>query len=185
MYSTDAQVIVPDGQYFTLNPGQCALAITHERVRLAPTLCGLLEGRSRFARLGIFVHITASFMQPGINNQQVLEIFNASNVCSGSRARDLKLHKTSLVLLRTAFVSPPFAFCFCCAPPCTEHRRAAPRDPSVPVHFHETRRDRPIPRPFRDPRTVSASTPFSLPPPTTTSMLICFKKVSDELTPPL
>lgn len=37
------------------------------------------EGRSRFARLGLLVHITAGFMNPGINNRQVLEIFNASN----------------------------------------------------------------------------------------------------------
>jgi dCTP deaminase len=37
------------------------------------------EGRSRFARLGLFVHITAGFMQPGINNRQVLEIYNASS----------------------------------------------------------------------------------------------------------
>lgn len=37
------------------------------------------EGRSRFARLGLFVHITAGFMNPGIDNRQVLEIYNASN----------------------------------------------------------------------------------------------------------
>ena len=35
------------------------LGITEENVKLAPHLCGLLEGRSRFARLGLFVHITA------------------------------------------------------------------------------------------------------------------------------
>jgi len=38
-----------------------------------------LEGRSRFARLGLFVHITAGFMNPAISNRQVLEIYNASN----------------------------------------------------------------------------------------------------------
>ena len=38
------------------------------------------EGRSRFARLGLFVHITAGFMNPGIKNKQVLEIYNASSV---------------------------------------------------------------------------------------------------------
>lgn len=42
-------------------------------------LCDFAEGRSRFARLGLFVHITAGFMQPGINNRQVLEIYNASS----------------------------------------------------------------------------------------------------------
>jgi deoxycytidine triphosphate deaminase len=40
----------------------------------------IIEGRSRFARLGLSVHITASFINPGANNQTVLEIFNASSL---------------------------------------------------------------------------------------------------------
>mmetsp|Transcript_20598 Transcript_20598/g.34335 ORF Transcript_20598/g.34335 Transcript_20598/m.34335 type:complete len:93 (+) Transcript_20598:333-611(+) len=54
------------------------IAMTQENVKLSPAICGLFEGRSRFARLGLFVHITASFMQPGIDARVVLEIFNAS-----------------------------------------------------------------------------------------------------------
>lgn len=64
------------GEFYLLLPGQACLGITKERVKLAPSLCGLLEGRSRFARMGLFVHITAGFMNPGINNRQVLEIYN-------------------------------------------------------------------------------------------------------------
>lgn len=87
------KVMVPDGQCYTLLPGQSCLAITRESIKLAPHICGLLgpfellncevtfsEGRSRFARLGLFVHITASFINPGIDNQQVLEIYNSSLV---------------------------------------------------------------------------------------------------------
>ena len=73
------RVLVPPGEYYMLLPGQSCLAITRETIKLPHTLCGLLEGRSRFARLGLFVHITASFINPGINNRQVLEIFNSSN----------------------------------------------------------------------------------------------------------
>jgi len=73
------KVTLAEGDAYLLLPGQSCLAITVEQIKLAPTLCGLLEGRTRFARLGLFVHITAGFMQPGINNRQVLEIFNASN----------------------------------------------------------------------------------------------------------
>ena len=40
----------------------------------------IIEGRSRFARLGLSVHITASFVNPGTDNQTVLEIFNASSL---------------------------------------------------------------------------------------------------------
>ena len=65
---------------FVLLPGETVLGITKERIRLAPSLCGRLEGRSRFARLGLMVHVTAGFMQPGINNRQVLEISNVSSV---------------------------------------------------------------------------------------------------------
>jgi len=68
---------------FVLLPGESALGITKERIKLAPFLCGRLEGRSRFARLGLMVHVTAGFMQPGINNRQVLEISNVSSVALG------------------------------------------------------------------------------------------------------
>ncbi|HEY3998109.1 MAG TPA: dCTP deaminase [Candidatus Xenobia bacterium] len=66
--------------HFVLMPGETVLGITLERIRLAPNICGWLEGRSRFARLGLMVHITAGFMQPGIDNHQVLEISNVSSI---------------------------------------------------------------------------------------------------------
>ena len=64
--------------YFVLMPGESVLAITQERITLPDNICGRLEGRSRFARLGLLVHITASFMHPGISNHQLLEMYNAS-----------------------------------------------------------------------------------------------------------
>ena len=70
--------LVQVDDYFVLLPGQTVLSITRERIKLAPYFCGRLEGRSRFARLGLMVHVTAGFMQPGINNRQVLEISNVS-----------------------------------------------------------------------------------------------------------
>jgi len=73
------KLVLKQGEAFLLSPGQACLGITEERIKLDPKICGLLEGRSRFARIGLFVHITAGFMNPGINNRQVLEIYNASN----------------------------------------------------------------------------------------------------------
>lgn len=61
---------------FTLLPGETILGITQEKIRLSPSLCGWIQGRSRFARIGLLVHMTASFIQPGIDNRQVLEISN-------------------------------------------------------------------------------------------------------------
>lgn len=65
---------------FLLLPGQMVHAITKERIQLSPTLCGWIEGRSRFGRLGLTVHITASFVQPGTAGHQVLEMNNAGPV---------------------------------------------------------------------------------------------------------
>lgn len=65
-----------EGQHILIMPGETVLGITRERLRLGPGLCGWLEGRSRFARLGLMVHISAPFMGPGIDSQQVLEMSN-------------------------------------------------------------------------------------------------------------
>ncbi|MEK6816869.1 MAG: dCTP deaminase [Nanoarchaeota archaeon] len=62
----------------TLKHGEFILGITEEKITLPEDICGHLSGRSRFARLGIIVHATASFIQPGIDNKQVLEIYNLS-----------------------------------------------------------------------------------------------------------
>ncbi len=82
----------------SLNPGGFVLGITKERIALPEDICGWLSGRSRFARLGLLVHITANFVQPGINNKQVLEIYNASpNIVKlkpGTRVIQLILQRT-------------------------------------------------------------------------------------------
>lgn len=69
-------VWIEDDELLVLEPGETLLGMTVERLQLSDGLCGWLEGRSRFARLGLLVHISASFMQPGIANHQVLEISN-------------------------------------------------------------------------------------------------------------
>lgn len=68
------KIVSPDG--VLLQSSETILGLTVERVTLAAHLCGWLEGRSRFARLGLAVHVTAGFMQPGIDNRQVLEMTN-------------------------------------------------------------------------------------------------------------
>jgi dCTP deaminase len=69
-------VHVEDGGYIVIKPGEMVLGITKEKITLADNISGRLEGRSRFARFGLAVHVTAGFMHPGISNHQVLEIVN-------------------------------------------------------------------------------------------------------------
>ena len=70
------EVHVKDGDFIVIKPGEMILGITKERITLADSISGRLEGRSRFARFGLAVHVTAGFMHPGISNHQVLEIVN-------------------------------------------------------------------------------------------------------------
>lgn len=67
---------VEDSKGFILEPFTSCLGITKEQITLPPNMCGLLEGRSRMARVGLIIHFTAGIMMPGINNRQVLEICN-------------------------------------------------------------------------------------------------------------
>jgi dCTP deaminase len=60
----------------TLEPGDFALGITKEQIKLPSTICAWLSGRTRYARLGLGVHVTANFIQPGVNNKQILELKN-------------------------------------------------------------------------------------------------------------
>ena len=52
------------------------LGITREKIRMPPDMIGTLEGRSRYARMGLAVHVTSALVQPGSHNRQVLEIVN-------------------------------------------------------------------------------------------------------------
>lgn len=72
------QITVDDT--FLLLPGQSVLGITRETISLSNNLCGWLEGRSRFARVGLTIHSTAGFVQPGVKNRQVLEMSNVAPI---------------------------------------------------------------------------------------------------------
>ena len=61
---------------FTLLPGGFIIGRTLETVGLSNFLSGRVEGRSRLARLGIGIHVTAPKIDPGFKNQITLEIFH-------------------------------------------------------------------------------------------------------------
>jgi dCTP deaminase len=60
----------------TLKPGELCLGKTLERLTLPKNVMGKLEGRSRYARMGVIIHTTSALVQPGSDNHQVLEIVN-------------------------------------------------------------------------------------------------------------
>ena len=70
-------VIVDIAKGYVLEPGELVLGITKETVTLPDDICGWLNSRSSFARIGLMSHVTAPFVCPGVSNRQVLEIYNA------------------------------------------------------------------------------------------------------------
>lgn len=62
---------------YIIRPGELVLGITKEKITLPENICGWLNSRSSYARIGLMSHITAPFIAPGIANKQVLEIYNA------------------------------------------------------------------------------------------------------------
>jgi dCTP deaminase len=96
-YREHTRVAALDEPYL-LVPGVTIHGITREKLTLPPDLCGFLEGRSRYARLGLMIHVTSAFVQPGVDNRQVLEMSNVSSqpllIHSGVRICQLVLMRT-------------------------------------------------------------------------------------------
>jgi dCTP deaminase len=84
-YRTITQVRPLDGRY-VMRPGETIHGITRERICLPDDVSGWLEGRSRFARLGLMIHVTSGFVAPGVQTRQVLEMSNVSGRSLAIRA---------------------------------------------------------------------------------------------------
>lgn len=67
-----------EAESIVIGPNQQINAVTLERVEIADQLVGRLDGRSRLARFGVSVHITAHRIDPGFKGNIVLEIYNCS-----------------------------------------------------------------------------------------------------------
>ena len=59
-----------------IHPGEFVLGTTHEFIRVPVDMVARLEGRSSYGRLGIAVHSTAGYCDPGWEGQITLEIQN-------------------------------------------------------------------------------------------------------------
>jgi len=83
----------------TITPGQFLLGHSMEYIKLPDDICGNLEGRSSFARLGIEIHMTAGFIDPGFEGAITLEIYNAGSTTvrlyPGMRIGQIRFEKCS------------------------------------------------------------------------------------------
>jgi dCTP deaminase len=65
---------------FVLHPGEFVLGATVERVALPSDIVARLEGKSSLGRLGLLIHSTAGYIDPGWSGTLTLELSNVANL---------------------------------------------------------------------------------------------------------
>lgn len=65
---------------FILHPGEFALGLIFEETGVSDKLVGRLEGKSSLGRLGLIIHTTAGYLDPGNSLKMTLELFNAGRL---------------------------------------------------------------------------------------------------------
>jgi dCTP deaminase len=76
---TELLTIEPD-EPFILHPGEFVLGQTLEWVELPVDLVARLEGRSSLGRIGLLIHSTAGYVDPGWKGNLTLELSNVANL---------------------------------------------------------------------------------------------------------
>jgi dCTP deaminase len=74
------QVIAREDQPFVIHPGEFCLGRTEEWVELPDDIVARIEGKSSLGRLGLIVHATAGFCDPGWKGTLTLELNNLTRV---------------------------------------------------------------------------------------------------------
>ncbi|MFQ5826824.1 MAG: dCTP deaminase [Dehalococcoidia bacterium] len=74
------EVQLEKNQYFSLQPGEFVLGSTLEHVGLPDDLVARLEGKSSLGRVGLLVHSTAGYVDPGWRGRLTLELSNVSKL---------------------------------------------------------------------------------------------------------
>ena len=75
-----SEVVMPDGVPFVIHPGEFCLGNTLEWVTVPNDLVARIEGKSSLGRLGLLVHATAGFCDPGFEGNLTLELANLTRV---------------------------------------------------------------------------------------------------------
>ena len=65
---------------FVLHPGEFVLGATVERIVLPDDIVARLEGKSSLGRLGLLIHSTAGYVDPGWDGTLTLELSNVANL---------------------------------------------------------------------------------------------------------
>ncbi len=73
-------VKIKKGDPLIVHPGEFLLGTTVEKVKIPNDIVAQLNGRSSLGRLGIIIHATAGFIDPGFEGYITLEMTNMANI---------------------------------------------------------------------------------------------------------
>ena len=73
-------VTASEAEPFVLHPGEFVLGTTFEKVSLSNKVVSRLEGKSSLGRIGLLIHSTAGFVDPGFSGYLTLELSNVANL---------------------------------------------------------------------------------------------------------
>lgn len=73
-------ITIEDDSPFIVQPGEFVLGVTMEKIKVPDYLVARCEGRSSIGRLGIIIHSTAGFVDPGFEGTITLEITNINRM---------------------------------------------------------------------------------------------------------
>ena len=90
---------------FILHPGEFVLGSTVERVVIPDDLVARLEGKSSLGRLGLLIHSTAGYIDPGWDGHITLELSNVARLPI-TIYKDMKIGQLSFLQLTTPVDTP-------------------------------------------------------------------------------
>ena len=73
-------VTATEAEPFVLHPGEFVLGTTYEKVTLSNKVVARLEGKSSLGRIGLLIHSTAGFVDPGFSGYLTLELSNVASL---------------------------------------------------------------------------------------------------------
>jgi dCTP deaminase len=74
------EVTIDDGKPFFIHPGEFVLASTIEALTLPDDIVAQIEGKSSLGRIGLLIHATAGYVDPGWTGKLTLELSNVAKM---------------------------------------------------------------------------------------------------------
>jgi dCTP deaminase len=102
---TELVSITDDDEPFILHPTEFVLGQTLEWVELPDDLVGRIEGKSSLGRLGLLIHSTAGYVDPGWKGNLTLELSNVANLPI-ALYRGMKIGQISFFKMSSAVERP-------------------------------------------------------------------------------